>query len=261
MIRAPARVARSTSSVAGSFDLRRLIPAKLLSVLAECHLAIGPEKGHIMNDETPTGSPGASKSRRHSQVGGEHSPPLQTRANFLKNWDWQSVISINRGACQRAKAQHGVNSEAEAACGAEWEKIRQQSLSLGEVLDILRGYHRTAPFLFFNGNTFASIGRELALVLFSDLPPVRKRECASAIAHYIAGVLDRDSMVQIVDSLCDAAAYQPGDWVQSFRGSTRGRIVRFLDDGRVVWQPDGSHSELIALPECLMRLDGNARSK
>jgi hypothetical protein len=214
-----------------------------------------------MSDETPTGSPGASEGRRHSESGGERGGPLQTRANFLKNWDWQSVISINRGACQRAKAQHGVNSEAGAACAAEWEKIRQQTLSLGEVLDILREYHRKAPFLFFNGNTFASIGRELGLVLFSDLPPVRKRACASAIAHYIAGVLDHDSMVQIVDSLCDSAAYQPGDRVQSFRGSTRGRIVRLLEDGRVVWQPDGSGSELIALPECLTRLDGSQNSE
>lgn len=214
-----------------------------------------------MTDETPARSSRASESGRHPKVGGEHGSPLQTRASFLKNWDWQSVIGINRGACQRAKAQHGINSEAGAASAAEWEKIRTQKLTLGEVLDILRGYHRKAPFLFFNGNTFATIGRELALVLFSDLPPVRKRECASAIAHYIAGVLDRDSMVQIVEGLCDSASFQPGDQVQTFRGSTRGRIVRLLPDGRVAWRPEGSRSELIALPECLTRFDGSQDSE
>ena len=212
-----------------------------------------------MTDETPTGSPGASESRRHSESGGEHGEPLQTRANFLKNWDWESVTGINRGACQRAKAQHGINSETGKACGEEWEKVREQTLSLAEVLDFLRSYHRKAPFLFFNGNTFASIGRELALALFSDLPPMRKRACASAIAHYIAGVLDRESMVQIVNELCEAATYQPGDRVQSFRGSARGTVVRTMDDGRVVWKPDGSGSELTALPESLRVLRANSK--
>jgi hypothetical protein len=65
-----------------------------------------------------------------------------------------------------------------------------------------------------NGNTFSFIGRELTLALFSDLAPVRKRELASAVTHYIAGV---------------------------------------LDDGRVVWKPDGSTMEFTGLPESLKR--------
>jgi hypothetical protein len=73
----------------------------------------------------------------------------------------------------------------------------------------------------------------------------------SAIAHYIAGVLDRDPMVAIIESLCETASFQPGDRVKTLRGSTHGCIVRLLDDGRVVWQPDGSGLELIALPESL----------
>lgn len=116
----------------------------------------------------------------------------------------------------------------------------------------MKAFHRKAPFLFFNGNTFAAIGRQLAYALFSDLPPGRKREVGSAIAHYIAGVLDRESMVSIVESLCASAALRPGDRVQTLRGSTRGIVLRQLDDGRVVWRPDGSTSELTALPESLV---------
>ena len=92
-----------------------------------------------------------------------------------------------------------------------------------------------APFLFFNSNTFADIARE----------------ATSAIAHY--GVLDRESMVAIVESLCEVADWKPGERVQTFRGSTRGVIVRLLDNGRVVWRPDGTQSELMALPESLLR--------
>jgi hypothetical protein len=104
-----------------------------------------------------------------------------------------------------------------------------------------------------NGNTFSFIGRELTLALFSDLAPVRKRELASAVAHYIAGVLDRDSMVSIVESLCESAALGLGDRVQTLRGTTTGTVVRVLNDGRIVWKPDGSTLEFSGLPESLKR--------
>jgi hypothetical protein len=75
----------------------------------------------------------------------------------------------------------------------------------------------------------------------------------SAIAHHIAGVLEREAMVEIVESLCESAEFKAGDRVKTLRGSTRGVIVRVLPDGRVVWRPDGSQSELMALPESLLR--------
>jgi hypothetical protein len=126
-------------------------------------------------------------------------------------------------------------------------------LTLAETLDRLRGFHRKAPFLFFNGNTFATIGRELSFALFSDLAPARKREIGSAVAHYIAGVLDREAMVEIVEGLSESADFKQGDRVKTLRGSTRGVIVRVLPDGRVAWRPDGTESELLALPESLLR--------
>ena len=76
---------------------------------------------------------------------------------------------------------------------------------------------------------------------------------SSAVAHYIAGVLDRDSMVAIVEGLCESSDFQPGDRVKTLRGSQRGVILRVQADGRLVWQPAGSHSELIALPESLLK--------
>ena len=81
---------------------------------------------------------------------------------------------------------------------------------------------------------------------------MRKREAASAIGHYIAGVLDRDEMVQIVEALCRAADLVPGQRVKTLGGSVRGVITRVLEDGRVAVRPDGSASELISLPENLL---------
>jgi hypothetical protein len=206
-----------------------------------------------MGNEAEAGSAGATDGGGHSQGGGGVGAPLQARAAFLKNWDWKSIVGINQGACERGRAQHGINSETATTSAKEWETLRSKSLTLIAALEQLRGFHRKAPFLFFNGNTFASIGRELSLALFSDVQPTRKREIASAVAHYIAGVLDREAMVEIVESLCEKADWKPGDRIKTLRGSTQGVILRIESDGRVVWQPDGSESELIALPESLLR--------
>ncbi|MBL9178722.1 MAG: hypothetical protein JNM65_11720 [Verrucomicrobiaceae bacterium] len=71
------------------------------------------------------------------------------------------------------------------------------------------------------------------------------------IAHYIAGVLDREAMIEMVESLCAAALeLAPGTRVRTLRGSSHGTVVRILDDGRIVWRTE-SGSELIALPEAL----------
>jgi|SRR6185369_5641251 len=205
-----------------------------------------------MSDETQNRSAGAPDSKRRAAGSGRFGSPLQARAAFLKNWDWIAITRINQGACERGRAQHGVNPETEAACASEWEKFRLQTLTLGETFDLLRAYHRRAPFLFFNGNTFASIGRELAVALFADLPTGRKREVSSVVAHYIAGVLDRESMTGIIDGLSEAADFQAGDRVQTLRGSMTGTVVRVLADGRIKWKAD-SGAELTALPESLRR--------
>jgi len=59
--------------------------------------------------------------------------------------------------------------------------------------------HRSAPFLFFNGNTFAEIGRQTATALFADLSPLLLREVSSATAHYIAGVFEEEHLHQLID--------------------------------------------------------------
>ncbi len=128
-------------------------------------------------------------------------------------------------------------------------------MTLAGAFDTLREFHKRAPFLFFNGNTFADIGRRLTVAVLADLPSSRLREATSSIAHYIAGVLDRESMIQIVEQMCAAANLVPGTPVKTLRGSSRGIVVRVLEDGRIVWRTDGG-TELIALPEALATENG-----
>ena len=186
---------------------------------------------------------------------GKHSgeqSPLQGRAAFIKNWDWQFVTSFNRGACERGKAQFGNNSEASERVRQRWETVHTQVLTLGEALDFLFQCHRAAPFLFFNGNTFGEIARRIVDAVFVEFPLSRRREAASMAAHYVAGVLDGKSLESGLTVLAELADFKPGDRVQTLRGSMSGKILRVLPDGRVIWQTD-SGAELTALPEALLK--------
>ncbi len=66
-------------------------------------------------------------------------------------------------------------------------------------------------------------------------------------------MLDQALMLAALESLADSADWKVGDRVKSLRGSTHGIVTRLLSDGRVIWRPDGSQSELTALPESLLR--------
>ena len=207
-----------------------------------------------MSDETESGSAEAFDGGGHPTGSRGEPAPLQSRAKFLQNWNWPSVAQINNGLCQRGRAQQGVNRETHAAIAEEWEIRRASELTLLETFQFLRSCHRRAPFLFFNGNTFAEIGRAIATTLFSDLPFHRRKEASSAVAHYVTGVLDQHAMESIIISLSLSADFKPGERVKTLRGSTEGVVVNLLEDGRVAWKPDGTESELRALPESLLRI-------
>jgi len=205
-----------------------------------------------MTDETATGPAGAPDGGGHPRRSCGESTPLQARAKFLQNWNWASVTQIHDGLCERGRAQRGVNPETHRAAQAEWEQKQAIELTLLETFQFLKACHRRAPFLFFNGNTFAEIGRALAIALFSDLSFHRRKEVASATAHFITGVLDQELMESAIETLAQSADFQPGDRVTTLRGSLHGVILRIEQDGRVVWKPDGTDNELTGLPEGLI---------
>ena len=208
-----------------------------------------------MSDETSHRPSETPHDGGHPGGGGGEPTPLQSRAHFLENRDWSSVTAINRGLCARGGAQHGTCAETHGSLAAEWEEIRRRELTLAGTLDLLRSCHRRAPFLFFNGNTFAEIGRALIGALFQDLPTTRRKELASAAAHFITGVLDRELMVSAFAEISRVTELSAGMRVKTLRGSLRGVITRVLDDGRVAVRPDGGSSELLSLPESLLRDD------
>jgi hypothetical protein len=190
----------------------------------------------------------------HCGGSGEGNSPLQARASFLQNWNWESVIGLNRRVCAGGGAQHGANPETFATCQSAWESRFRSELSLQETYQMLREFHRSAPFLFFNGNTFAYIGREMSLALFSDLPATRKRAVASSVAHYISGVMDWEMMALFVKEMAESSSIAVGDPVATLKGTLKGIVTNILPDGRIQWRSESDGALMISLPETLKRI-------
>ena len=193
-----------------------------------------------MSHEITPGSRESLPTRRRAEIGGSEQPPLQCRARFLENWDWQAITNLNRRLCEGQRAQHGPNPESHAACQKEWEVLQKESLTFLEVTEHPRGFHRRAPFLFFNGNSFAELGRGLSYALFADVPALRKKQIASLVAHFIAGVPDVDetALRTGLEELAQLEAFQVGDKVATLRRTLSGTITQVKADGSIVWRCD-----------------------
>ena len=116
------------------------------------------------------------------------------RRAWLKDWPWQTVVTINAGLCKEKKALHKPASDGYEPARKLWEKSRTHEISLREVLEICRRCHRLAPFCFYNGNTFAAIGRTLILDLLGQMPPDKAHSFRGVVGHYIAGTIGQDEL-------------------------------------------------------------------
>jgi hypothetical protein len=73
-------------------------------------------------------------------------------------------------------------------------------LTFLQAADLCRECHRLAPFLFLNGNTFASCARIALQPAMNQLPPVQRTAARAALGHYIAGTIRRDELAAILPS-------------------------------------------------------------
>jgi hypothetical protein len=123
------------------------------------------------------------------------------KKHWLKDWPWQTVITINAGLCKEKKALHKPTSEGYVPAETLWESARKRELALREVLDVCRQCHKLAPFCFYNGNTFTAIGRTLIQELLQKMPPAKAHSFRSVVGHYIAGTAGADELAKALDKL------------------------------------------------------------
>lgn len=123
------------------------------------------------------------------------------KRHWLKDWPWETVVTINAGLCQEKKALHKPTSDGYEPARKLWEKSRARELTLRETFDVCRQCHKLAPFCFYNGNTFVAIGRTLIQDLLRKMPPVKAHGLRSVVGHYIAGTIGEAELTKSLESL------------------------------------------------------------
>ncbi len=120
---------------------------------------------------------------------------------WLEAWPWDTVVTINAGLCQEKKALHKPTSDGYDEAKKLWEKSRSTRLSLRQTLEICRRCHKLSPFCFYNGNTFAAIGRIIVQEIHHKMPPVKAHTFRSVVGHYIAGTAGEEELDQALAEL------------------------------------------------------------
>lgn len=105
---------------------------------------------------------------------------------WLREYSWEFVTAQNAMLCAAKNALHAPTSDGHDATRRLWEESFRQEMTLQEAVDICRRCHRSAPFCFYNGNTFAAIIRDVINQL--GLPPTKEAVARSLVGHIVAGV-------------------------------------------------------------------------
>jgi hypothetical protein len=120
---------------------------------------------------------------------------------WLKDWPWKTVVSINAALCKEKKALHKPTSDGYDSAKKVWDSARDCELTLREALDLCRKCHKLAPFCFYNGNTFAAIGRTIIQGILQKLPADKAHNFRSLAGHYIAGTIGPKEMTNALADL------------------------------------------------------------
>ena len=106
---------------------------------------------------------------------------------WLKDWPWDTVVTINVGLCKEKDMRPQANPAGYEPARQLWEHLRSEDLTLHQALGVCRRAHQLSPFALYNGNTFAAIGRTVVGDLLRRMPPDKAQVFRSIVGHYIAG--------------------------------------------------------------------------
>jgi hypothetical protein len=104
---------------------------------------------------------------------------------WLGHWSWEAVTRLNHDLCARKNALHKPTSDGHEPAQLLWESKYPTPLSLPEAVELCRVCHKTAPFCFFNGNTFAAIAKDIVEDI--ALAPEQQLILQQLIGHVVAG--------------------------------------------------------------------------
>ncbi len=117
---------------------------------------------------------------------------------YFASISWKQIEEVNAKLCQAGGYQVGRTSDGYEPARKLWEEKSPQPLTFLQAADLCRQCHRLSPFLFLNGNTFASSARVALAPALEKLGYEAQTVSRAALGHYIAGTIERPDFVAIV---------------------------------------------------------------
>ena len=128
-------------------------------------------------------------------------PASKHIAPWLANISWDIVESTNKWLCQAKNAQHGKTSDGYEKARLLWTKKYDQSMPYEEAIELCHQIHRMAPFLFFNGNTMATVAQKVSQKLIVGCTPATSKVFLSTVVHYVAGTVQKIDFLQALSAI------------------------------------------------------------
>jgi hypothetical protein len=118
--------------------------------------------------------------------------------HWLQSAPWETVLTVNQALCKAQKLDPTTNARTFDAARQLWESAAARSLTLKEVLDVCRECQEKLPFTFNNGNTFTAVARTLLEDATKKMPPVEAQILHTTVCHYIAGLVGKRELLQVL---------------------------------------------------------------
>lgn len=117
---------------------------------------------------------------------------------WLGSVPWEAVLSVNQSLCQAQKTEHQPKAKNFEAARQLWERTVPKAMPLADVLDVCRQCQDIGPFVFNNGNTFATISKNLIEDWASALPAVEAQIFRTTVSHYVAGQVGKKELLEVL---------------------------------------------------------------
>jgi hypothetical protein len=120
---------------------------------------------------------------------------------WLESGSWESVMNLYQTLCQGQKLDPLLTKASFEKTRQYWDSQTEKSLSLTQALDVCRKCYEMAPFIFNNGNVFATVAKQLVEKWTKTLPSVEGQMLQLTVGHYVTGKVGRKELTKILDFL------------------------------------------------------------
>jgi hypothetical protein len=120
---------------------------------------------------------------------------------WLESGSWESVMNLYQTLCQGQKLDPLLTKASFEKTQQYWESQTGKTLSLPQALEVCQKCYQMAPFIFNNGNVFATVAKQLVEKWAKTLPSVEAQMLQLTVGHYVTGKVSRKELTKILDFL------------------------------------------------------------